>query len=345
MTQTFLQWCGRAGACGVVLVLAACGGGGDTAGAPALIRIDGSSTVFPISEAVAEEFQIANPGLRVTVAVSGTGGGFERFCRGETDISNASRPVQPVEIETCAANGIEFIELPIAYDGLAVVVNPANDWANFVTVDELRALWEPAAQGQVMRWSQVRASWPDREIHLYGAGVDSGTYDYFTDAITGEEGASRGDYTSSEDDNVLVQGIATDDLGLGFMGLAYVTQNQGRMKTLGVDDGDADNGDGPVVASVATVADGTYQPLSRPIFIYVSRQAAERPEVQAFVDFHLREGGPLVDEVGYIRLSDELYTMAGRRFADRQTGTIFGEGGSQVGVSLEDILALESPAP
>jgi phosphate transport system substrate-binding protein len=329
------------------LALAACGGGGggENAGAPALIRIDGSSTVFPISEAVAEEFQRANPGLRVTVAVSGTGGGFERFCRGETDISNASRPIRPVEMATCAANGIAFLELPIAYDGLAVVTHPGNDWASFITVDELRVLWEPAAQGRVLRWNQVRASWPDREIHLYGAGVDSGTYDYFTEAITGEEGASRGDYTSSEDDNVLVQGISTDALALGFMGLAYVTQNAGRMTRLGVDDGVAANGDGPVVASVATVADGTYQPLSRPIFIYVSRPAAERPEVQAFVDFHMREGGPLVDEVGYIRLSDELYRLAARRFADRKVGTIFEGGGSQVGVSLEDLLSLENAAP
>ena len=342
-----LSICGRwrrAGACGVAaVVLGACGGGGTDEGA--LIRIDGSSTVFPISEAVAEEFQIANTGLRVTVGVSGTGGGFERFCRGETDISNASRPIRAVEIETCAANGVEFVELPIAYDGLAVVTHPDNDWATFIAVDELRALWEPAAQGQVLRWNQVRASWPDREIHLYGPGVDSGTYDYFTEAITGEEGASRGDYTSSEDDNVLVQGVSTDELALGFMGLAYVTQNEGRMQLLGVDDGVADNGDGPVEASVATVADGTYQPLSRPIFIYVSRQAAERPEVQAFVDFHMREGGPLVDEVGYISLSDELYEMAARRFADRRIGTIFGAGGSQVGVSLEDLLSLESAAP
>jgi phosphate binding protein len=186
-------------------------GGGDGSGAPALIQIDGSSTVFPISEAVAEEFQIANPDVRVTVGISGTGGGFQRFCRGETDISDASRPIRPTEIQTCAAAGIEYVELPVAYDGLAVVVNPRNTWVDAMTVEELKMLWEPAAQNTVMRWSQVRPSWPDEEIRLFGAGVDSGTYDYFTEAIVGEEGASRGDFTSSEDDNVLVQGVSSDE--------------------------------------------------------------------------------------------------------------------------------------
>lgn len=314
----------------------ACGGSGGADAA--LIRIDGSSTVFPISEAVAEEFQRTNPNVRVTVSVSGTGGGFERFCRGETDVSDASRPIRPVEIEACRSEGIDFIELPVAYDGLAVVVHPDNTWSTSITVDELRTLWEPEAQGKITRWNQVRASWPDREIHLYGAGVDSGTYDYFTEAVTGEEGVSRGDYTSSEDDNVLVQGISSDELALGFMGLAYVTKNPGRMRLLGVDDGNPDNGNGPVAASVATVSDATYQPLSRPIFIYVSRTAAERPEVQAFVDFFLREGAALVDEVGYIPLAPELYVLAERWFAERLVGTIFGNGGSQVGVSLEALL-------
>jgi len=325
---------------GLALAAFACGGG-DQANEPALIQIDGSSTVFPISEAVAEEFQIANPDVRVTIGVSGSGGGFKRFCRGETDISDASRPIQAVEIETCQAAGIDFIELPVAYDGIAVVVNPANDWARSMTVEELKTLWEPAAQGTVMRWNQVRASWPDEEVHLYGPGVDSGTYDYFTDAIVGEEGASRGDYTSSEDDNVLVQGIASDELALGFFGLAYVTANADRLALVGVDDGNPDNGDGPIEASVAAVAGGTYQPLSRPIFIYVARSAAERPEVQRFVDFYLGEGPPLVDEVGYIRLQDELYGLAERRFANRVTGTIFGGGGSQVGVTLSELLADE----
>ena len=343
MSMQALRVLGKALVIAATAVAAACGGSGDGSSAvePSLLQIDGSSTVFPISEAVAEEFQRANPDVRITIGVSGTGGGFQRFCRGETDISNASRPVQPVEIETCQAAGIGFIEVPIAYDGIAVVVNPANDWASSMTVAELQRLWEPAAQGEILHWNQVRASWPDREIHLYGPGVDSGTYDYFTDAVVGEEGSSRGDYTSSEDDNVLVQGIAGDELALGFMGLAYVTQNQERFKVVGVDDEQADNGDGPIMASVASVADGTYQPLARPIFIYVARAAAERPEVQAFVDFHLSEGGPLVDEVGYVRLSDELYALAGEHFAERRLGTAFGDGGSQVGVTLEELLLRE----
>jgi phosphate transport system substrate-binding protein len=313
-------------------------GGGD---AQASIRIDGSSTVYPISEAVAEEFQKAHRNVRVTVGVSGTGGGFQKFCRGETDISNASRPIKPVEIETCHKSGIEFIELPVAYDGLAVVVNPKNTWAASMTVDELKKLWAPEAQGKIARWNQVRASWPDREIHLYGAGVDSGTYDYFTEAIVGKEGASRGDFTSSEDDNVLVQGIANDELALGFMGIAYVEQNKDRLKLVPVDDGKKDNGEGPVVASVETVRNGTYQPLSRPLFIYVSRKAAERPDVQAFVESYFTDGKELIAEVGYVQLTEPIYQLAQKHFSDRKTGTAFGQGGSQVGVTLEDLLARE----
>jgi phosphate transport system substrate-binding protein len=329
-----------------VMLAAACGGGpsqdqqGDAA-PPSVIRIDGSSTVFPISEAVAEEFQKANREIRVTVGVSGTGGGFEKFCRAETDISDASRPIKPVEIETCKKSGIEFIELPVAYDGLAVIVNPRNTWAASMTVEELRKLWEPQAQGKITRWNQVRASWPGREIHLYGAGVDSGTYDYFTEAIVGKEGASRGDFTSSEDDNVLVQGIASDELALGFMGLAYVEQNKSRLKPILVDDGKKENGDGPITASVETVRDGTYQPLSRPLFIYVSRKAIERPEIQNFVDAYFTLGKELVAEVGYVPLTDPIYELARKHLADRRVGTAFGEGGSQVGIRLEDLLSRE----
>src|SRR5689334_18982883 len=220
---------------GVLSVLAmACGGGSSSdpaqpasaTASSAVIKIDGSSTVFPITEAVAEDFQKANPGVRPTVGISGTGGGFQKFCRGETDISDASRPISKAEIDACKTGGIEYIELPIAYDGLAVVVNPKNTWARTMTVAELKKLWEPAAQGKMLRWNQIRSSWPDREIHLYGAGVDSGTFDYFTEAVVGKAKSSRGDFTSSEDDNVLVQGIANDELALGFMGLAYVEQNK-----------------------------------------------------------------------------------------------------------------------
>jgi phosphate transport system substrate-binding protein len=331
--------------CGPVLlaILAgACGGSGTPGegGAPALIQIDGSSTVFPISEAVAEEFQKANPAVRVTVGISGTGGGFQKFCRGETDISDASRPIRPVEVETCKQAGIDYIELPVAYDGLAVVVNPKNTWAASITVSELKTLWAPEAQGKVLRWSQVRSSWPDRDIRLFGAGVDSGTYDYFTEAIVGKEGASRGDFTSSEDDNVLVQGVGSDELALGFIPFAYVEQNQSRLKLVPVDDGKADNGEGPLSPSAETVRSGTYQPLSRPLFIYVSRKAADRPEIQQFVDAYFAAPA-LIREVGYVELTSEIYDLARKHFADRRLGTAFGEGGSQVGMTLERLLTRE----
>ena len=329
----------------VALGTLACGGSGNEAAAPAagepvLIKVDGSSTVFPISEAVAEEFQKANPNVRPTVASSGTGGGFQKFCAGEIDINDASRPIKASEIEACQKAGIEFIELPVAYDGLAVVVNPKNAWAVSMTVEELKKLWAPEAQGKVTRWNQVRASWPDREIHLYGAGVDSGTYDYFTEAIVGKEGASRGDFTSSEDDNVLVQGIASDELALGFMGLAYFEQNKSRMKLVGVDDGKKENGAGPILAAAETVRNGTYQPLSRPLFIYISRKSADRPEIQKFVDAYLTSTG-LIKEVGYIELTPQIYDLARSHFGDRRVGSAFGQGGSQVGMTLEALLARE----
>jgi phosphate transport system substrate-binding protein len=321
-----------------------CGGGArDEASAPeaALITIDGSSTVFPIAEAMAEEFGKSNPGVRTpTVGISGTGGGFQKFCRGETDIGNASRPIRPAEIEACRKVGIEYIEVPIAYDGIAIVVNPANSWANDITVAELGTLWAPEAQGKVTRWNQMRASWPNRDIRLFGAGVDSGTYDYFTEAIVGKEGASRGDFTSSEDDNVIVQGVGSDELALGFLPLAYVEQNRSRLKIAPVNDGKPDNGDGPITPSAETVRNGTYQPLSRPLFIYVARKAADRPEVQRFVQMFF-DRPELASEVGYIELTPQIYDLARKHFADRKVGTAFGEGGSQVGVTLEELLARE----
>jgi phosphate transport system substrate-binding protein len=328
------------------IVVVACGGGaggeagsGESAGA--LITIDGSSTVFPIAEAVAEEFGKANPGIRTpTVGISGTGGGFQKFCRGETDISNASRPIRPAEIEACQKAVIEFIEVPIAYDGIAIVVNPANTWASEITVAELRTLWAPEAQGKVTRWNQVRAAWPNRDIRLFGAGVDSGTYDYFTEATVGKEGASRGDFTSSEDDNVIVQGVASDELALGFLPLAYVEQNRSRLKIVPVDDAKPDNGAGPITPAAETVRDGTYQPLSRPLFIYVARKAADRPEVQKLVQMFF-DRPELAREVGYIELTPQIYDLARTHFADRKLGTAFGEGGSQVGVTLEELLARE----
>ncbi|MEW6324419.1 MAG: PstS family phosphate ABC transporter substrate-binding protein [Nitrospirota bacterium] len=309
--------------------------------AASLIKVDGSSTVFPITEAVAEEFQKKNPGVRVTVGISGTGGGFKKFCAGETAISDASRPIKLSEVKQCADNGIEYIELPVAFDGLAVMINPKNDWAASMTVAELKKLWEPAAQGKITRWSQIRAGWPDKEIHLFGPGTDSGTFDYFTEAIVGKSMASRGDYTASEDDNILVQGIATDPLALGYFGLAYYEENQGKLKLVAIDDGNAKNGDGPVLPSLETVIDNTYQPLARPIFIYVNKKMADRPEVQEFIKFYMTNASPLVTEVGYIPLQAKVYELGLKRFVNRVAGSVFGAK-PQVGVTLEGLLAAEA---
>jgi phosphate transport system substrate-binding protein len=306
----------------------------------AVIAIDGSSTVFPITEAVAEEFRAHNP-ARVTIGVSGTGGGFKKFCSGETAMSGASRPIKPSEVSLCKEKSIDYIELPVAYDGITLVVNPANDWAAHMTVAELKALFRPEAQDQVKRWSQVRTGWPDQEIHLFGAGVDSGTYDYFTAAVVGTEHSSRGDFTSSEDDNVLVQGVAMDKLALGFFGYAYYAENQAKLKLVAIDDEKDENGKGPVAPSPTTVIDGTYSPLSRPIFLYVSRAAAGRPEVNAFIQFYLEQAPKLVSEVGYIPLPERAYALAKKRFDGRVVGSVFGGAGSRVGVSVEALLAAE----
>jgi phosphate transport system substrate-binding protein len=315
-------------------------GGAARATAGSIIAIDGSSTVFPITEAVAEEFR-GTSSAKVTIGVSGTGGGFKKFCKGETAVSGASRPIKPSEVELCKAENVEYIELPVAYDGISVVVNPANDWAEHMTVSELKALWRPEAQGKVQRWSQVRMGWPDEEIHLFGAGVDSGTYDYFTSAIVGTEHASRGDFTSSEDDNVLVQGVATDRLALGFFGFAYYEQNQSRLKVVPIDDERDDNGKGPIRVSPASVIDGSYSPLSRPVFIYVSKVAANRPEVVAFIDYYLAKAPELVPEVGYIPLPERGYGLVSKRFENRVSGSIFGGTGSRINVSVESLLAGE----
>ncbi len=320
------------------MLFAAGGCGGSSTESGGIISIDGSSTVFPITEAVAEEFQKTSD-ARVTIGVSGTGGGFKKFCQGETAISGASRPIKPSEVELCESHGIEYIELPIAYDGLAVVVNPGNDWVGHMTVAELKSLWEPAAQAKVIRWNQVRPGWPDQEIHLFGAGVDSGTFDYFTLAIVGEEHASRGDFTSSEDDNVLVQGLATDPLALGFFGYAYYAENKERLKLVPIDNGNEEDGAGAIAPSPETVTNGTYQPLSRPIFIYVSKAAAERPEVQGFVNYYLEHAATLVPEVGYIPLPASAYDLVEKRFDARKLGSIFAGAGSKVGVTVEDLLA------
>lgn len=321
----------------LLVALAACGGrDGANDGLVGTVLVDGSSTVYPITEAVGEEFSIANPGVRVPVGVSGTGGGFSRFLRRETDINDASRPIKPSEVTLAASNGIEFIELPVAYDGLAVVAHPRNDWAACLTVQELRRVWEPGST--IRRWSQVRAGFPDRPLVLYGAGTDSGTYDYFTEAIVGQEGASRSDFTASEDDNVLVQGIQGDENALGFFGMAYYEENRERLKVIAVDDGNPENGDGCIEPTFETVSGGTYQPLSRPLFLYVRAESADNPPVDAFVRFYLENAAALVSDVGYVALSDDAYRLALARFERRITGSIFADGGSQVGVRLEDLL-------
>jgi phosphate transport system substrate-binding protein len=313
------------------------GGEGGGAAGPAIVTVDGSSTVFPISQALAESFQAATPGARVTVGVSGTGGGFEKFCNGELDITGASRPIRPSEIEACAAKGIEFIELPVAFDGLAVVVHPSNTWVDHLTVDELKRMWEPTAQGTVMRWNQIRPTWPDQEIRLFGPGVDSGTFDYFTAAVVGEEKSSRGDFTSSEDDNVLVQGVSSDPLALGYFGLAYYEPNAARLKLVPIDDGVAENGTAPVAPSATTVADATYQPLSRPLFIYVSVASAARPEVAGFIHHLADHANEVVAPTGYIPLPADIYARVRAKFDERRTGSHFTHG-SQVGVSISDLL-------
>lgn len=326
------------------ILLIACVGGQQTEGTDAsggipegTILVDGSSTVAPITSAVAEEFQKINPGVRVPVGISGTGGGFKKFCAGETDISDASRPIKESEVEECNKNGIEYIELPIAFDGLAVLVNPENDFVDCLTVDELKKIWEPAAEGVILNWNQVRPDFPDRPLTLYGAGVDSGTYDYFTEAIVGEEGASRGDFLPSEDDNVLVQGIAGDVNALGFFGLAYYEENADKLKLLGID-----NGNGCVSPSTETVAGGTYQPLSRPLFIYINRERIDqKDEINAFITYYLENAATFSAEVGYIPLTDEIYRLAQARYERRITGSIFEGLGSTVGVSLEDLLLKE----
>lgn len=296
------------------------------------ISIDGSSSVYPITEAVAEEFRFRHSDIRITVGVSGTGGGFKKFARGETDISNASRPIKKSEIEACAANGIGFIEIPVAYDGLAVVVHPSNSFVDHLTVAELKKIWEPAAQEKVLSWKQVRPSFPDLPLRLYGAGTSSGTYDYFTEAIVGEAKSSRGDYTASEDDNVLVQGVSTDRGALGFFGLAYYEENRGKLKLVPVD-----GGKGPVLPTAETVRNGSYAPLSRPEFIYVSTAGAAREVVGSFVQFYMKNAPALVQEVGYVPLPAEIYELGYQRFLAKKQGTLF-TGKSTVGANLIELM-------
>jgi len=303
-----------------------------------LIRIDGSSTVYPITEAVAEEYQKAKRGeVKVTVGISGTGGGFKKFCRGETDISDASRPILKKEMDLCMGNGIEYIELPVAYDGLAVMVNPKNTWVSSLTVADLKKMWEPAAQGKVTKWNHVRAEWPDASLKLFGPGADSGTFDYFTEAVVGKAKSSRGDFTASEDDNVLVQGIAGDKNALGYFGLAYYEENKNKLKVVPVVNPGTNK---EVIPSLQTVMDGTYAPLSRPLFIYVNKASLSKPEVKEFVDYYLKNADKLTKQVKYVPLPANAYKHATERLAKKKTGSMFG-GEEKVGMKIEELLKLE----
>ena len=275
------------------------------------INIDGSSTVYPITEAIAEEFRSIAPKVRVTIGVSGTGGGFKKFGRGEIDISDASRLIKESEAEACAKNNISYVGIEVAYDGLAVLKNPKNDWVDELTVEELKLIWHPESQDKIMRWNQIREEWPNEEIRLYGPGTASGTYDYFAEAICGKKVGTRGDYTASEDDNVLVQGVAGDMYALGFFGLAYYEENKGKLDLVPVN-----NGTATVIPSMETVSNGTYSPLSRPIFIYVSNKAAAKSEVVEFVNFYLNNASNLVPDVGYIPLMDDEYNQQKTNFTN-----------------------------
>ena len=321
---------------GVSAALAAgCSDSSDSKNASnAIVRIDGSSTVYPITEAISEEFQREHK-TKVTVGISGTGGGFKKFCRGEIDLTGASRPILEKEMQACQQAGVQYIEIPVAYDALTVVVNPKNDFIKSITVDELKTLWGPEAQQKIKTWDQVNPAWPNKEIRLFGAGADSGTFDYFTEAIVGKAKSSRGDYTASEDDNVLVQGVSQDIGAMGYFGYAYYEENQDKLKAVPIV---AKAGAEPVSPSTQTVMDGSYQPLSRPVFIYINADSAKnKPEVKAFVDYYLANAPELVAEVKYIPLPTEEYAAVTKHWQSGKTGTGFG-GVPEIGVKIKDLL-------
>ena len=308
-----------------------------TACAQQIVKIDGSSTVYPVTEAVAEEFQKAKKNvIKVTVGISGTGGGFKKFCRGETDISDASRPILKAEMAECAKAGIEYIELPVAFDALTVVINPKNSFIKQLTVAELKKMWEPGAQNKAMKWKDINAAWPDQPMKLFGPGADSGTFDYFTEAVVGKSKSSRGDFTASEDDNVLVQGVSRDVNSLGYFGYAYYVENKDKLKAVPIvnEKGQA------VLPSLEAVIAGSYTPLARPIFIYVSTKALAKPEVREFVEYYMKHGEKLSKEVKYVPLPSSAYQLAWEHVVKMKKGTKFG-GIAEVGVTIEELLKRE----
>ncbi|MBC8366498.1 PstS family phosphate ABC transporter substrate-binding protein [bacterium] len=318
-----------------VLFLSACGEKESASkdGLTGAVRVDGSSTVFPITEAVGEEFQNLPRGLRVTVGISGTGGGFKKFLAGETDINDASRPIKGKEVKMADEAGVEFVEIPVAFDGLSVLINPANNWVDHMTINELHKIWQPGST--VKTWKDVRASWPAQPITLYGPDVDSGTFDYFTEVVNGKSQVCRPDYTASADDNVLVTGIAGDVNALGYFGYAYYEENKDKLKLVPID-----GGAGPVLPSESTINNGSYAPLSRPLFIYVSEGAAARPEIQAFIKFYMEQAAALSAEVGYVALPDEAYRLAMAKFSRLKTGSAFNTEKAKSGdYSISEILS------
>ncbi len=310
--------------------------------AQSTIKIDGSSTVYPITEAVAEEFQNAKKNaIKVTVGISGTGGGFKKFCRGETDLQDASRPISKTEMEDCKKAGIEYFELPIAYEGTVVAVNTKNTWLKEISVEQLKKMWEPSAMSTVKKWNQINDKWPDAEFKLFGAGSDSGTFDYFTEAIVGKAKSSRGDYTASEDDNTLVKGIAGDKNSIGYLPMSYYEENKKSLKALAIIGGEKAPTKNAVLPSKDTVENGTYFPLSRPLFIYVSVASSKKPEVAEFVLFYLKNAPKLVPQVKYVALPPKAYTMAEEHFTKGKKGTVYASG-NNVGMKIEELMKKEA---
>ncbi|NEQ39291.1 MAG: PstS family phosphate ABC transporter substrate-binding protein [Okeania sp. SIO3I5] len=317
---------------GVALILSACGS--SQLKQPQPIKIDGSSTVYPITQKIVEKFNATDkPDVEVSASFSGTGGGFKKFCAGETDINNASRPILLDEMETCKRNQISYIELPIGFDALSIVVNQANTWAKDITVAELAKMWGPEAQRKITKWNQVRSSWPDQPLQLFGPGADSGTYDYFSEAIVGKGKATRSDYIASEDDEVLAQGVSNNPNALGYFGFAYYVENRDKLKSLGVD-----SGNGPVLPTKSSVEQAQYQPLARPLFIYVNAVSAQNnPLMNEFVDFYMKNAQKAVTIVGYIPFQEDDYMKLYRNYHKTKVGTVFG-GEAQLNLTIYEVL-------
>lgn len=335
------NWVFGAAACIAASVIFGCGqsapdqasgGGGGNAKLSGAISMDGSSTVFPISQALAEMFMDENSGVKVTVNLSGTGAGFKKLIANEIDIAGASRPVESEEFEKLKGNKIEFVEVPVAFDGLTVVVNPKNTWVDHLTTAELKKIWE--AGSTVKTWKDIRPTWPDQAIKLFGPGTDSGTFDYFTEAICGKKGNSRADYTASEDDNQLVQGVAGEEYGLGYFGFAYYEQSMDKLKVVPVD-----GGGGPITPSKEAIMDGTYQPLSRPLFLYVKKAAIDRPEVSALLDFFFADPAKVIEAAKYIPFNPGEYDTVKKFVKEHSLGTRFM--GSESGTHISEILKSE----